>query len=190
MKHVDCSLYVMTPEFGAASQLEKIDMLDFADFVAINKFDRRGAEDALRDVRKQMQRNRESFAQSPEQMPVFGTIAARFNDDGVTALYQAIAASLKEKGLPLAPGKLAPVKGRRSSDVHIVVPAKRARYLAEIAECVRGYLQHAECAGAHRARAAAADAAGEMLGKAAPKALSELIGAEERRARRAIPGSC
>ena len=89
---VDCSLYVMTPEFGAASQLEKIDMLDFADFVAINKFDRRGAEDALRDVRKQMQRNRESFAQAPESMPVFGTIAARFNDDGVTALYHAAGA--------------------------------------------------------------------------------------------------
>src|SRR5512147_130172 len=102
VKHVDCSLYVMTPEFGAASQLEKIDMLDFADFVAINKFDRRGAEGALRDVRKQMQRNRESFGQGPEQMPVYGTIAARFNDDGVTALYQGLGARLKELGLPLA----------------------------------------------------------------------------------------
>ncbi len=86
----DVSLYVMTPEFGAASQLEKIDMLDFADFVAINKFDRSGAEDALRDVRKQVQRNRELFAKPPDEMPVFGTIAARFNDDGVTALYQAV----------------------------------------------------------------------------------------------------
>ena len=73
---VDVSLYVMTPEFGAASQLEKIDMLDFADFVAINKFDRKGAEDALRDVRKQYQRNRELFASRPDEMPVFGTIAA------------------------------------------------------------------------------------------------------------------
>ncbi|HYN12479.1 MAG TPA: cobalamin-dependent protein, partial [Burkholderiales bacterium] len=80
--HVDASLYVMTPEFGAASQLEKIDMLDFADFVAINKFDRKGAEDALRDVRKQVQRNREAFRTPPEEMPVFGTVAARFNDDG------------------------------------------------------------------------------------------------------------
>ncbi|MDO8934123.1 MAG: cobalamin-dependent protein, partial [Rhodocyclaceae bacterium] len=87
---VDLSMYVMTPEFGAASQLEKIDMLDFADFVAINKFDRRGAADALRDVRKQYQRNRERFNEKPEAMPVFGTMAARFNDDGVTALYQAI----------------------------------------------------------------------------------------------------
>src|SRR5271163_4061188 len=84
---VDASLYVMTPEFGAASQLEKIDMLDFADFVAINKFDRKGSEDALRDVRKQYQRNHEMFAQSPDSMPVFGTMASRFNDDGVTALY-------------------------------------------------------------------------------------------------------
>ncbi len=88
--HVDVSLYVMTPEFGAASQLEKIDMLDFADFVAINKFDRKGAEDALRDVRKQYQRNRQLFSAKPDDMPVFGTMASRFNDDGVTALYQAL----------------------------------------------------------------------------------------------------
>src|SRR5450755_2640270 len=93
---VDTSMYVMTPEFGAASQLEKIDMLDFADFVAINKFDRKGAADALRDVRKQYQRNRELFKQPPDEMPVYGTIAARFNDDGVTALYQALAARLAE----------------------------------------------------------------------------------------------
>ena len=111
--HVDVSLYVMTPEFGAASQLEKIDMLDFADFVAINKFDRRGAEDALRDVRKQMQRNREAFGAAPEAMPVFGTIAARFNDDGVTALYHAIAAKLADKGLKLKPGALPQAGGKR-----------------------------------------------------------------------------
>src|ERR1700681_222176 len=103
---VDVSLYVMTPEFGAASQLEKIDMLDFADFVAINKFDRKGAQDALRDVRKQVQRNREMFNVSPDEMPVYGTIAARFNDDGVTALYQAILTALEAKGLKPAPGKL------------------------------------------------------------------------------------
>ena len=86
--YVDVSLYVMTPEFGAASQLEKIDMLDFADVFAINKFDRKGSEDALRDVSKQVQRNREAFTQAPEEMPVFGTIASKFNDDGITALYQ------------------------------------------------------------------------------------------------------
>jgi methylmalonyl-CoA mutase len=86
---VDVPMYVMTPEFGAASQLEKIDMLDFAEFVAINKFDRKGAMDALRDVAKQVQRNREAFGK-PDDMPVFGTMASRFNDDGVTALYQAL----------------------------------------------------------------------------------------------------
>ncbi len=136
---VDASLYVMTPEFGAASQLEKIDMLDFADFIAINKFDRKGAEDALRDVRKQVQRNRQTFGQSPDSMPVYGTIASRFNDDGVTALYQGIAAKLKEKGLKLAPGILAAMKNKSSSDVNVVVPAKRSRYLAEIADAVRAY---------------------------------------------------
>src|SRR6185437_16954479 len=88
---VDLSLYVMTPEFGAASQLEKIDMLDFADVVAINKFDRKGAQDALRDVAKQVQRNRGQFGTAPTAMPVFGTIASRFNDDGTTSLYQALA---------------------------------------------------------------------------------------------------
>ena len=93
MPLVDVPMYVMTPEFGAASQLEKIDMLDFAEFVAINKFDRKGAADALRDVAKQVQRNREAFGKRPEQMPVFGTMASRFNDDGVTALYQALQAA-------------------------------------------------------------------------------------------------
>ncbi len=140
----DFSLYVMTPEYGAASQLEKIDMLDFADFVAINKFDRRGADDALRDVRKQFQRNRQAFKTSPEQMPVFGTVASRFNDDGVTALYQAIAPKLAEKGLKLEPGRLRRVDVRASSRVRAIVPPARARYLAEIAEAVRGYKQHVE----------------------------------------------
>ncbi len=137
--HVNASLYVMTPEFGAASQLEKIDMLDFADFVAINKFDRRGAEDALRDVRKQVQRNREAFRASPEDMPVFGTIAARFNDDGVTALYHAVA----EK-LGFNTGRLPKRASKVSSAVHVVVPPKRSRYLAEIAEAVRGYHQRVD----------------------------------------------
>jgi methylmalonyl-CoA mutase len=136
---VDASLYVMTPEFGAASQLEKIDMLDFADFVAINKFDRKGAEDALRDVRKQYQRNRELFHVKPDEMPVFGTQASRFNDDGVTALYQAVAATLAEKGLSLQPGKLPRAAVKASSKHRAIVPAERTRYLAEIAEEVRGY---------------------------------------------------
>jgi methylmalonyl-CoA mutase len=103
---VDVALYVMTPEYGAPSQLEKIDMLDFAQFVAINKFDRRGAADALRDVAKQVQRNRTAFDRPVESMPVFGTIASRFNDDGVTALYQAMRPRLRELGLKLEGGRL------------------------------------------------------------------------------------
>ena len=142
--HVDLSMYVMTPEFGAASQLEKIDMLDFADFVAINKFDRRGAADALRDVRKQYQRNRERFADAPEAMPVFGTQAARFNDDGVTALYQALLPMLAAKGLMLEPGTLPATGVKHSSPGRAIVPAERVRYLAEIAEAVRGYHQHVD----------------------------------------------
>ena len=141
--HVDVSLYVMTPEFGAASQLEKIDMLDFADVVAINKFDRRGAEDALRDVSKQVQRNREAFSTPPDQMPVFGTIASRFNDDGVTALYGCLAGLLAARGLPLEAGTLPRLAQRASSAVKAVVPSSRGRYLAEIAASVRGYKRHA-----------------------------------------------
>ncbi|MGW5236957.1 methylmalonyl-CoA mutase family protein, partial [Streptomyces nodosus] len=137
--YVDTSLYVMTPEFGAASQLEKIDMLDFADVVAINKFERRGAKDAMRDVGRQLVRNREAFGKRPEEMPVFGTSAATFHDDGVTALYQYLRAALAEKGLPLAEGTLAPVEVRHSSGIRQVVPAERVRYLAEIAGTVRGY---------------------------------------------------
>jgi methylmalonyl-CoA mutase len=136
---VDVSLYVMTPEFGAASQLEKIDMLDFADFVAINKFDRKGAADALRDVRKQYQRNREKFSTAPDEMPVYGTIAARFNDDGVTALYQALVARLTEEGLKLGPGKLPKPTTKHSTQQNVIVPPARVRYLAEISETIRGY---------------------------------------------------
>jgi len=135
----DVSLYVMTPEFGAASQLEKIDMLDFADIVAINKLERKGGEDALRDVRKQVQRNRQAFDKSPEQMPVFGTIAARFNDDGVTALYQAVAQQLAGKGLSLAKGVLPPVAVTASSQQSTIIPGSRQRYLSDIAESIRGY---------------------------------------------------
>ncbi|SBT11237.1 Methylmalonyl-CoA mutase, large subunit [Candidatus Propionivibrio aalborgensis] len=139
---VDVSLYVMTPEFGAASQLEKIDMLDFADFVVINKFDRKGADDALRDVRKQYQRNHEAFGTAVAEMPVFGTMAARFNDDGVTALYQALLPKLQSFGLKAKPGKLPVVSVRHSSDQHAIVPAQRTRYLAEVAEAVRDYHVH------------------------------------------------
>jgi methylmalonyl-CoA mutase len=139
---VGTSLYVMTPEFGAASQLEKIDMLDFADFVAINKFDRKGAEDALRDVRKQYQRNRGHFQQAPDTMPVFGTMASRFNDDGVTALYQAMLPRLQEQGLKVKPGKLPRTAVKASSRGRAVVPPERVRYLAEISGGVRDYHRH------------------------------------------------
>ena len=153
---VDVSLYVMTPEFGAASQLEKIDMLDFADFVAINKFDRKGAADAMRDVRKQYQRNRERFTTPPDEMPVYGTIAARFNDDGVTALYQALAERLAAAGLEARPGQAA---GGRHATVdrperHRAVGARALsrgdrRHGARLPPVVAG-------AEPHRARAAAA----------------------------------
>ncbi len=141
--HVDVPMYVMTPEFGAASQLEKIDMLDFAEFVAINKFDRKGALDAIRDVAKQVQRNKEAFGTPPEQMPVFGTMASRFNDDGVTALYQALKPRLAELGLSLQDGRLPLVNTRHSTHQTPVVPAARVRYLAEIADTVRGYKKRA-----------------------------------------------
>jgi len=135
----DVSLYVMTPEFGAASQLEKIDMLDFADVVAINKFERRGGADALRDVARQMIRNRAAFGARPEDMPVFGTSAATFNDNGVTALYQELGARLREHALPLAEGVLPQATGKSSTDAAAIVPPARTGYLAEIAATVRGY---------------------------------------------------
>ena len=112
---VDRSLYVMTPEFGAASQLEKIDMLDFADAVAINKFERRGAEDARRDVARQLVRNRDAFGAAWQDMPVFGTSAATFNDDGVTALYHHLRDLLAGDGLPVGEGTACPA---RREDLH------------------------------------------------------------------------
>ena len=148
--HVDVPIYVMTPEFGAASQLEKIDMLDFAEFVAINKFDRKGAADALRDVSKQVQRNKEAWSTPADQMPVFGTMAARFNDDGVTALYQALKVRLGVLGLKLKTGRtgtdeglLPQVNVRYSTNQTPVVPAARTRYLAEISDTVRSYKKRA-----------------------------------------------
>ncbi|MEV0431458.1 fused isobutyryl-CoA mutase/GTPase IcmF [Micromonospora sp. NPDC050495] len=136
---VDVSLYVMTPEFGAPSQLEKIDMLDLADVVAINKFERRGAQDALRDVARQMVRNREQFGTPWQEMPVFGTSAARFDDDGVTALYQHLKHLLGQHGLPDFTGVLPVVAGRTSTGLSSVLPSGRERYLAEIAQTVRRY---------------------------------------------------
>ncbi len=137
--YVDLPMYVMTPEFGASSQLEKIDMLDFAEVVVINKFERRGAQDALRDVRRQWARNRELFHVDPEALPIFGTVAARFNDDGVTALYQHLRGALEGLGLGTDAGLLAPVAAKVSAHIGVIVPSSRQRYLAEIAETVRRY---------------------------------------------------
>ena len=141
VEHADVSLYVMTPEFGAQSQLEKIDMLDYADLVAINKFDRRGARDALRDVKKQYQRNKKAFHLPPEQMPVYGTMAATFADPGTNTLYHAIARALDNK----APGRFVstvPLQEGEAQTSH-VIPGDRIRYLAEIVESNRRYNQWA-----------------------------------------------
>lgn len=185
---VDVPMYVMTPEFGAASQLEKIDMLDFAEFVAINKFDRKGAADALRDVAKQVQRNREAFGQRPEQMPVFGTMASRFNDDGVTALYQALKARLAEAGLALGEGRLPPVATRHSTHQTPIVPGPRVRYLAEIADTVRGYKSRARAQARLAREAQQLRASARMLAQSgaadagsAPDTLLALAGQREQR---------
>lgn len=141
---VDASMYVMTPEFGAQSQLEKIDMLDFADIVVINKFDRKGAEDALRDVAKQVQRNHEAWDKKLHELPVYGSIASRFGDDGVSAAYHGLLNILRDKGLRSWQSRLAFTDARVPSERSVIVPTSRQRYLAEIAETVRGY--HAETA--------------------------------------------
>jgi methylmalonyl-CoA mutase len=161
---VDVPMYVMTPEYGAASQLEKIDMLDFAEFVAINKFDRKGAADALRDVAKQVQRNRQAFAKSPDEMPVYGTMASRFNDDGVTALYQALLPRLAELGLPVVKGTLPPAATRHSTHQVAIVPPARVRYLADIAEAVRGYKANARAQAALAREVQQLRASAAMLG--------------------------
>jgi methylmalonyl-CoA mutase len=142
--HVDFSLYVMTPEFGAASQLEKIDMLDFAGAVAINKFERRGGEDALRDVRRQLARTGEHPGVALEELPVFGTVASRFADDGVTALYQYLRDRLAGLGLQVTTGLLPAAPGRASTRGQALVPPARSRYLADVADAVRAY--HGETA--------------------------------------------
>ena len=132
--YVDVPIYVMTPEFGAASQLEKIEMLDHAEAVVINKFDRRGAEDALRDVRRQLQRLREDWSGPIEALPVFGTVASRFADEGVTALSQYVRDRLA--------GEEPSVEARVSTGVRQIVPSNRTRYLGDVADTVRRY--HAE----------------------------------------------
>lgn len=140
--HSDVSLYVMTPEYGAATQLEKIDMLDFADVIALNKFDKRGALDALRDVKKQFQRNHKLFDQNSEEMPVFGTIASQFNDPGVNALYATIIQTVKSK--TTAELSTSFDRNQELSEKIYIIPPKRVRYLSEIAENNRSYNQWAK----------------------------------------------
>jgi len=131
--YCDVSLYVMTPEFGAATQLEKIDMLDFADVVALNKFDKRGAQDALRDVRKQYKRNHQLFTAKDNDLPIYGTMASQFNDEGMNALYNAIAEKL---GLQSnGPG----AQNHVSHSENFIIPPDRVRYLAEIVENSKDY---------------------------------------------------
>ena len=164
--HVDVPMYVMTPEFGAASQLEKIDMLDFAEFVAINKFDRKGAADAWRDVAKQVQRNKEAWGKKAEDLPVFGTMASRFNDDGVTALYQALKPRLAGLGLQLRDGRLPAVSTRFSTHQTPIVPPARARYLAEISDTVRAYKKRARAQARLAREIQQLTASAAMLGQA------------------------
>ncbi|MFT5253077.1 MAG: methylmalonyl-CoA mutase [Flavobacteriales bacterium] len=137
MDHSDVSLYVMTPEFGAATQLEKIDMLDFADLVALNKFDKRGALDAIRDVKKQYQRNHNLWDANTDEMPIFGTIASQFNDPGMNTLYKAIMDKIVEK--TDSDLKSTFEVTREMSEKIFVIPPHRTRYLSEIAESNRKY---------------------------------------------------
>jgi len=137
LDHSDASLYVMTPEYGAATQLEKIDMLDFADIIALNKFDKRGALDALRDVKKQYQRNHNLWDTNPDEMPVFGTIASQFNDPGMNNLYKAIMdVVVKKTNAPLNSNYKVTLE---MSEKIYVIPPNRTRYLSEITENNRQY---------------------------------------------------
>lgn len=137
LDHSDVSLYVMTPEYGAATQLEKIDMLDFADVIALNKFDKRGALDALRDVRKQYQRNHQLWDKNVDEMPVFGTIASQFNDPGMNTLYKIIMDKVKDKTGADLDSKFEIT--REMSEKIFVIPPDRTRYLSEISENNRGF---------------------------------------------------
>lgn len=135
----DVSIYVMTSEYGAPSQLEKIDMLDYADIIVVNKFEKKGSDDAIRDIRKQVQRNRKAWETKPEEFPVYGTIASKFNDDGVTSLYHGIIELLgTTSGFSFSPTRPKP-ESKVSTSKTIVIPGERIRYLAEISDTIRNY---------------------------------------------------
>ncbi len=180
---VDVSLYVMTSEFGAATQLEKIDMLDFADLVAVNKYEKRGGEDAVRDVRKQVQRNRESWDTPAEEMPVFGTIASKFNDDGVTSLYHALIDTIADKTGRRFTSQLPRSGSRVSTSKTIIIPPERVRYLAEIADTVRSYHRLTQIQADGVRRVWHLEEAAGAVGEGAP---AEALAAEAARAREAL----
>jgi len=140
--HSDISMYVMTPEYGAATQLEKIDMLDYADVIALNKFDKRGSLDALRDIKKQYQRNHNCWHEDPDNMPVYGTIASQFNDPGVNQLYKVVIEKVKEKsGVDLNSF----MKDQSElSEKLFIIPPNRTRYLSEISDTIRNYNKWSE----------------------------------------------
>ncbi len=170
---VDCSLYVMTPDYGAPSQLEKIDMIDYADLIVLNKCDRRGAADSLRDVRKQWRRNRNAMTTPDAEVPVFPTVARNWNDPGTERLARALEARLGSLGIAAFEGRTAPaLAGIEVSEASGLVPASRQRYLAEIAESIRGYRARveADCAAAARADGYARVLATEGLAPTAPLA--------------------
>ncbi len=176
----DLSLYVMTAEFGAPTQLEKIEMLDFADLVAINKFDRKGSEDALRDVRKQYKRNHQFFDVPDEQLPIYGTMANRFHDPGVNRLYRALIDKVNEK-LGLGWESSMPEETRSPGTIHHIIPPERSHYLREIAQTVREYRREAEEQARVARRLYQLKGAREALGDSAPKEALESLDREIQR---------
>ena len=183
---VDLSLYVMTPEFGAQSQLEKIEMLDFADLVVLNKFDRPGAEDALRDVQKAYQREHRRFDEAPEAVPVFGSMASQFNDRGTNGVYLALLELLAAKAGHQRVGRYSEALATGLPDRHHIIPPRRVRYLSEISDTLRGYkgwaAEQAELAGTLWAldRTIAHFAAGAPQPRLQPYEPAELAAAAER----------
>jgi len=167
----DASLYVMTPEYGAATQLEKIDMLDFADLIALNKFDKRGAQDALRDVRKQYRRNHNLWEAKEDDLPVFGTIASQFNDPGMNSLYKALMDKIVERTqAPLASSFEA---SQEQSEKQFIIPPARVRYLSEISESIRRYNDHIEQEARLASQLYQLKGAMEQLGEESPASLNE-----------------
>jgi methylmalonyl-CoA mutase len=182
----DVSVYVMTSEFGAASQLEKIDMLDYADLVVVNKFEKRGGEDAIHDVRKQVQRNQKAWETPLDRMPVFGTIASKFNDDGVTAFYHGILDTLKEKtGISFKSDRPKP-DTKTSSSMTIIIPPKRTRYLSEISETIRNYHQKTALQADALRRAWHLEETVDTIGKGAVDGALEMLKSEAAKAKESL----